>query len=56
MIQPGENYDLADGFQDGLKVSARLKAQEEVAAASQTAQKEVAAASQTAQKGSNESQ
>ena len=33
-----KNYDLADGFQDGLKVEARLKAQKEAAKASQTAQ------------------
>ena len=33
-----KNYDLADGFQDGLKVEAKLKAQKEAAEASQTAQ------------------
>ena len=33
-----KNYDLADVFQDGLKVEARLKAQREAAKASQTAQ------------------
>ena len=33
-----KNYDLADGFQDGLKVEARLKAQKEAAEASQTVQ------------------
>ena len=33
-----KNYDLADRFQDGLKVSAKLKAQKEAAEASQTAQ------------------
>ena len=33
-----KNYDLADGFQDGLKVQAKLKAQKEAAEASQTAQ------------------
>ena len=33
-----KNYDLADGFQDGLKVEARLKAQKDAVKASQTAQ------------------
>ena len=33
-----KNYDLADGFQDGLKVEARLKAQREAVKASQTVQ------------------
>lgn len=33
-----KNYDLADGFQDGLKVEARLKAQREAVKASQAAQ------------------
>lgn len=33
-----KNYDLADGFQDGLKVEAKLKAQREAVKASQTAQ------------------
>lgn len=33
-----KNYDLADGFQDSLKVAAKLKAQKEAAKASQTAQ------------------
>ena len=33
-----KNYDLADGFPDGLKVEARLKAQKEAVKASQTAQ------------------
>ena len=33
-----KNYDLADGFQDGLKIEARLKAQREAVKASPTAQ------------------
>ena len=33
-----KNYDLADGFQDGLKVEARLKAQKEAVKASQITQ------------------
>ena len=33
-----KNYDLADGFQDGLKVEAKLKAQKEAVKASQAAQ------------------
>lgn len=33
-----KNYDLADGFQDGLKIEARLRAQREAVKASQAAQ------------------